>query len=107
MFYRPGKNSKKPPTRDGVGGGGQTPPFALIRRRVRLEFPAINFSLRKQSSLLSVLVFKNISPGVSDRKWQNVNSGEEREKTAVLASWAKLNFAPLIKIYHDNLNSAS
>ena len=58
----------------------------LIRRRVRLEFPAINFSLRKQSSLLSVLVFKNISPGVSDRKWQNVNSGEEREKTAVLAS---------------------
>ena len=85
MFYRPGKNLKKPPTRDD-GAAPPPPPFALIRRRVRLEFPAINFSLRKQSSLLSVLVFKNISPGVSDRKWQNVNSGEEREKTAVLAS---------------------
>ena len=46
MFYRRGKNSKNLPP----------PPPALIRPRVKLEFPALN-----------------------------VNSGEEREKTAVLA----------------------
>ena len=52
MFYRPGKNSKNL-----RGGGGQlAPPLALIRPRVKLEFPAVNFSLRKQPSLLSVLV---------------------------------------------------
>ena len=54
MFYRRGKNSKN------LWGGQLAPlpppPPALIRPRVKLEFPALN-----------------------------VNSGEEREKTAVLA----------------------
>ena len=36
--------------------GQLVPPLALIRPRVKLEFPAVNFSLRKQPSLLSVLV---------------------------------------------------
>ena len=51
MFYRRGKNSKNL-----WGGQLAPPPPALIRPRVKLEFPALN-----------------------------VNSGEEREKTAVLA----------------------
>ena len=43
MFYRPWKNSKK-----------NLNPRALIRPRVKLEFPAVNFSLRKQPSLLNL-----------------------------------------------------
>ena len=88
MFYPLEKYSNKP----------------LVSPRVKLEFPA-NFSLRKQRKQPSLL--RIISPGVSHRNRQNVNSGEEREKTAALARKAKLNFVPLIKIYHDNLNSAS
>ena len=37
-------------------GGATSSPPALIRPMVKLEFPAVNFSLRKQPSLLSVLV---------------------------------------------------
>ena len=53
MFYRQGKNSKN------LRGGATalpTPRPALIRPRVKLEFPAVNFDLRKQPYLLSVLV---------------------------------------------------
>ena len=46
---------KTPKTLEG-GGGQLAPPLTLIRPRVKLEFPAVNFSLRKQPSLLSVLV---------------------------------------------------
>ena len=81
MFYRPGK--KTPKTLEGAGGN-YPPPLALIRPRVKLEFPAVNFSC-ENSRLYWVSSSENISPGVSYRKWKNVNSGEEREKTAVLA----------------------
>ena len=39
-----------------LGGGATSSPPALIRPMIKLEFPAVNFSLRKQPSLLSVLV---------------------------------------------------
>ena len=37
-------------------GGATSPPSALISPRVKLEFPTVNFSLRKQPSLLRVIV---------------------------------------------------
>ena len=53
---RPGKKYEKKPQR--VRQPAPPTPFALIRRRVKLEFPVINFSLRKQPSVLTVLVLR-------------------------------------------------
>ena len=62
MFYRPGKNSKN--LRLGWGNYPPPSPSALIRPRVKLEFPALNVSSgeeREKKAVLTALCYRDLS----------------------------------------------